>query len=53
MLRSGRCKIVERGLDQYFVPKKSASLTRKWLESKMRGVAYEKTASAYVFRRVA
>ena len=53
MLRSGRCQIVESSLGQYFVPKKPAALTRAWLESKMRGVAYKKTASAYLFTKVA
>lgn len=46
-------RISEEELDEYFVPKKGAHPSKKSLLATMKGVGYAKTASNYIFRRVA
>lgn len=39
-------------LETYFVPKKNVPITKEYLEKIQRGIGYQKSAFAYVFRRV-
>jgi hypothetical protein len=40
-------------LDKYFIPKKPREVTKEYLESIQRGIGYKKTASSYLFNRIA
>ncbi|MFK7987287.1 MAG: class I SAM-dependent methyltransferase [Sandaracinaceae bacterium] len=50
--RGDRLRVREDGLDAYFVPKRDEEVTEARLRSTGRGVAYTKTAPAYLCRRV-
>ena len=41
-----------KNLEAYFVPKKDISVTKAYLEEIQRGIGYQKTAFAYIFRRI-
>lgn len=49
---SGRYRLTDTKLETYFVPKSKIEITASYLFKLQRGVIYQKTASAYVFRRV-
>lgn len=50
--RSGKYRISETNLEQYFVPKASkVHATKEYLLELGRGMGYKKSASVYVFRR--
>lgn len=49
--RSHRYRLVYKGLDTYFLPKRDVEVTSELLRSTGRGIGYTKPASAYVFRR--
>jgi hypothetical protein len=51
--RSGDYCVSEINLDDYFQPKKVVNITRELLLSTNRGVAYTRSAFAYLFERVA
>ncbi len=50
--RGERFRLVEQDLDSFFVPKRQRIITREYLERTRRGVALNRRAYAYVFRRV-
>ncbi len=50
--RSGQYRVVTDNLGPYLTPKKPTKITRATLHASGRGIAYEKSASAYLFRRV-
>lgn len=50
--RSGKFRLKEDKLGDYFVPKKPVELTDEEIEKKQKGIAYTKTAWAYLFERV-
>ena len=50
--RQGRYRVSEKNLDAYFVPKKQIEVTPETIEQLGRGIAYTKTATSYLFRRV-
>lgn len=50
--RNGAYKLVSKDLDEYFMPKKPMQVTKTFLEKTRRGIAYQKTADDYVFRRI-
>lgn len=50
--RAGRHRLSEKSLDAFFVSKSGEPITRERIERTGRGVAYTKSAAAYVFRRV-
>lgn len=43
--------ISDKNLEDYLIPKKKASITKKELQKTMRGVAYTKSPSGYIFRK--
>ena len=43
----------DKNLEQYFIPKKKIVITEYLLEKRQRGIGYTKTASLYLFRRIA
>lgn len=50
--RSGKYRISETNLKQYFVPKRpKVHVTKEYLQELGRGMGYKKSASVYVFRR--
>jgi hypothetical protein len=51
--RGGTYRLSERDLDAYFLPKAQITVTREYLEELGRGIGYTKSASSYIFRRVA
>ena len=51
--RSGKYSLSEKGLEQYFVPKKEIEITPEYLRGTGKGVPYTRWVSNYVFRRVA
>ncbi len=51
--RSDRYSVTSQNLDSYLVPRRSVDLTRQSLHASGRGIAYEKSAFAYLFERVA
>lgn len=46
-------RISEENLDKYFIPKKGKHPSKKELLATMKGIGYKKTASNYIFKRVA
>ena len=42
--------MIETDLERYFVPKRNREITPEYLFKSQRGIAYTKTAWAYVFR---
>ena len=51
--RGGEHRLSEHDLDAYLIPKAHIAITREYLEELGRGVGYTKSASSYIFRRVA
>lgn len=51
--RGEQFRLVEVDVASYFVPARDVSITRAELERRGRGIAYQKRAFGYVFRRVA
>jgi len=51
-LRDGKYQISEANLDAYFIPKAKISVTKKYLLELQKGIGYQKSASAYLFRKV-
>lgn len=51
-LRDGKYQISEVNLEAYFIPKAKISVTKKYLLALQKGIGYQKTASAYLFRKV-
>ena len=52
LLRDGKYQISEVNLDAYFIPKAKISVTKKYLLELQKGIGYQKSASAYLFRKV-
>jgi hypothetical protein len=53
LVLNGKYRISENKLEDYFVPKsEKANVTKEYLIELQRGIGYEKSASAYIFRRV-
>lgn len=50
--RGDRLRVAEQDLDRYFHPKKETEVTEALLRQLGRGIAYTKTAPAYLFKRV-
>ena len=50
--RRGRYRVSEKDLDAYLVPKKQGEAAPEIIEQLGRGIAYTKTATSYLFRRV-
>lgn len=50
--RNGKVQLIERNLEEYFVPKSGLTVTKAQIEQLGRGIAYKKSGSAYVFQRV-
>lgn len=48
---SGTYRVIEDGLDRYLVPKRPLEITREYLHEWGRGVAYTRSAFAYLFRK--
>lgn len=51
-LRSGEHQISTEHLEQYFIPQNPVQNTRENLEKLQKGIGYQKTESAYLFRRI-
>lgn len=51
--RGGTYTVVDRGLDQHLIPKRSVEITAESLHLSGRGVAYTKPAFAYLFQHIA
>ena len=51
-VRSGKHRISEKNLDEYFVPKSQIQITRDYLEKLQKGIGYKKTAGVYLFQKV-
>ena len=49
--RSGNYRVTDRGLSEYLIPKRELALTAQVLHELGRGIAYTKSAFAYLFRR--
>ena len=49
---NARHRVSEKNLSEYFVPKNDIEITAAYLERIQKGIAYTKTASSYLFRRV-
>jgi hypothetical protein len=45
-------KIIDSGLDLYFIPKKSIKVTRSYLEKINRGIGYTKSATSFIFKKI-
>ena len=41
-----------KNLEKYFIPKKDILITKEYLEKIQRGIGYQKSAFAYVFKRI-
>ena len=50
--RSDKFSFSVNKLEEYFVPKKDVPITKEYLEKIQRGIGYQKSAFAYVFKRV-
>lgn len=48
----GGTGILDKNLDQYFIPKKEVEVTAKYLKELGRGIGYTKTAPNYIFEKV-
>ena len=44
-------RISDKNLDKYLIPKKEINITREILEKTLRGIAYTKSPSGYIFRK--
>jgi hypothetical protein len=42
----------QKNLEKFFVPKKEREISMEYLEKKMKGIGYKKTASFYLFKKV-
>jgi hypothetical protein len=42
----------QKNLEHYFIPKKEIEISMEYLEKKMKGIGYKKTASFYLFKKV-
>lgn len=51
--RSGDYRVVGGGLERFMVPKKPVELTATMIRASGRGIAYTRSAFAYLFRRLA
>lgn len=51
-LRNGKYSMIEKNLDDYFVPKTSLQITKDYLEKLQKGIGYKKTGSDYLFQKV-
>lgn len=51
--RDGKHRIKEENLEDYLIPKSEKPITRSDLEKTQRGIAYKKSASMYLFKRIA
>ena len=49
--RSGAYRVVVDGLDRYLVPKRDVDVTADMIRDSGRGIAYTRSAFAYLFRR--
>ncbi|MDJ0952839.1 MAG: hypothetical protein QNJ81_04105 [Acidimicrobiia bacterium] len=49
--RSAQYRVVTDDLDAYLTPKKPTEITKAMLHARGRGIAYAKSAAAYLFRR--
>jgi len=50
--RSGKYRISNSVLNEYFIPKKGIRVTKELLYERKRGVGYTKTAALYLFQRI-
>lgn len=50
--RNGAYRLSDTNLGQYFIPKRPLPLSKAYLQKLGKGVAYSKTATLYVFKRV-
>ncbi len=44
-------KIIDNGLDSYFIPKNPIKVTRSYLKKIKRGIGYTKSATSYIFQK--
>lgn len=51
--RSGRYSVTERNLDSYLIPKRPIEVTAQLLRETGRGIAYTRSAFAYLFQKTA
>lgn len=51
-LNKGKCSISGESLNEYFLPKKETAITKDFLFKKQRGIAYTKSPSGYLFRKL-
>lgn len=49
---NGKFSLSERDLESYFIPKRDEPITIDSLLQSGRGIAYQKTANAYIFRKI-
>ena len=49
----GRYRLSNTSLDDYFIPKKSMTVTKELLLERKKGVGYTKTAPLYIFQKIA
>lgn len=50
--RQGKHRINVKNLDTYLIPKSAQPITKTYLEKIQRGVAYTKSPSMYIFKRI-
>jgi len=50
--RSGRYRLSNYELNDYFIPKKDITVTKEFLYERKRGIGYTKTAALYLFQRI-
>ena len=51
-VKGGRHYITDKNLDSYFIPKKQVTITKEYLWSLGKGIAYTKSAGSYLFRKI-
>jgi len=51
--RNGKHRLQRNNLEDYLTPKTDQLITRQYLEEIQRGIGYKKSASMYIFKRVA
>lgn len=50
--RGSKFNFSAKNLEKYFIPKKDISITKEYLEKIQRGIGFQKSAFAYVFKRI-
>ena len=50
--RSGKYRLSNTALNEYFIPKKDITITKQMLYERKRGIGYTRTAALYIFQKI-